>query len=103
MEIRKRTTVSLLIGFLLVTGFCINSTSDAAEYAKTIVIGRNEDSRNLDPVTQDGNVNIWVFNLVLEGLVKTNDDGTKIEPALAKSWDVSEDGLTYTFHVRERA
>jgi peptide/nickel transport system substrate-binding protein len=101
MEIRKRSAVSLLIGFLLVTGVCINSSADAAEYAKTIVIGRNEDSRNLDPVTQDGNVNIWVFNLVLEGLVKTNDDGTKIEPALAKSWDISEDGLTYTFHVRE--
>jgi peptide/nickel transport system substrate-binding protein len=69
--------------------------------AKQIVIGRNEDSRNLDPVTQDGNVNIWVFNLVLEGLVKTNDDGTKIEPALAESWEVSADGLTYTFHTKK--
>ena len=31
MEIRKHTTVSLLIGFLLVTGLCITSTADASE------------------------------------------------------------------------
>jgi len=71
------------------------------EIAKQIVIGRIQDSDDLDPVTQDGNVNIWMFNLVLESLLKTSDDGTMIEPGLAETWEVSEDGLTYTFHLKE--
>ncbi|MDR0342909.1 MAG: ABC transporter substrate-binding protein, partial [Nocardiopsaceae bacterium] len=36
---------------------------------------------------------------VLEGLVRLSPS-LDVEPALAKSWDVSSDGLTYTFHLR---
>src|SRR6056297_3234218 len=65
--------------------------------AEEIVVGRIQDSNDLDPVTQDGNVNIWMFNLMMEGLVKTSDDGTEILPALAEDWEISDDKLTYTF------
>lgn len=74
--------------------------SGERQIAKQIVIGRIQDSDDLDPVTQDGNVNIWMFNLVLEGLLKTNDEGTAMEPQLAESWKVSDDGMTYTFKLR---
>lgn len=40
-------------------------------------------------------------SLMLEGLVSTNPVTVAIEPELAKSWDVSEDGLTITFHLRQ--
>jgi peptide/nickel transport system substrate-binding protein len=66
-----------------------------------IVISRPVDSDDLDYVTQDGNVNIWMFNLTLEGLVKNSDDGKTIEPMLAEKWDISKDMLTYTFHLRK--
>jgi len=36
----------------------------------------------------------------MEGLIKYDDLGAP-SPALAESWDISEDGLTYTFHLRE--
>ena len=29
------------------------------------------------------------------------DDAASFVPQLAESWDISEDGLTYTFHIRE--
>jgi len=88
-----------LVLVLLLSVFA--TVSAEKEIAKEIVIGRLEDSTDLDPVTQDGNPNIWVFNLVLEGLLKTSDDGKTIEPCLADSFDISEDGLTYTFHLKK--
>ncbi len=36
-----------------------------------------------------------------EGLVRNADGTLTLEPALAQSWSVSDDGLTYTFHLRE--
>jgi len=97
---KMKIKLSLFIVLLLVVGIFVTALAEK-EIAKQIVIGRLEDSNDLDPITQDGNVNIWIFNLALEGLVKTSDDGTAIEPCLADSWDISEDGLTYTFHLKK--
>lgn len=81
------------------------TSSDGAgsgdQAASKIVLGRPVDSNNLDPVTCIGNENIFMFNLIVEGLVKTADDSGDIEPCLAEKWDVSDDGRTYTFHVME--
>ena len=35
------------------------------------------------------------------GLVRVTPDGTKLEPDLAQSWELSDDGLTYTFKMRD--
>ncbi|MFT4123655.1 MAG: ABC transporter substrate-binding protein [Microbacteriaceae bacterium] len=46
-----------------------------------------------------------IGNLIYEGLTKRDvsdpDSPAGVAPALAESWDVSEDGLTYTMHLRE--
>ena len=62
--------------------------------------GRAVDSDNLDPVTNDGNVNIWYFMNIYDQLVRVAPDGISLVPGLAESWDMSDDGLTYTFHLR---
>ncbi len=62
---------------------------------------RAEDSNNLDPVTNDGNVNIWIFMNVYDQLVRVTRDGASLEPGLAERWDISEDGKTYTFFLRQ--
>ncbi|MCC8130143.1 MAG: ABC transporter substrate-binding protein [Ruminococcus sp.] len=36
----------------------------------------------------------------VDGLVEYDSEGT-LQPALAESWEVSDDGLTWTFHIRE--
>lgn len=38
-------------------------------------------------------------SMIYEPLVRNTKDG--IKPLLAKKWDVSEDGKTYTFHLRD--
>src|SRR3954471_310747 len=67
----------------------------------TFTFSRSSDSDNLDPVTQDGNVDIWIFMSIYDQLVRVNDAGTAIEPALAEKWEIAPDGLTYTFHLRQ--
>ncbi len=42
-----------------------------------------------------------VTGLIFEGLTTTNAFTLKVEPHLARKWDVSKDGLTWTFYLRE--
>jgi len=56
----------------------------------------------LDPHYVNSSMYILPAGL-MEGLLMQSEDGTDVVPALAESWDVSEDELTYTFHMREGA
>lgn len=42
-----------------------------------------------------------IIALIYEGLVTLKEDTTEIVPALAESWEISDDGLAYTFHLRQ--
>lgn len=54
---------------------------------------------SLDPAFAKDQRNIWADNQLYNSLVEL-DDSLNIKPMLAKSWDISEDALTYTFHLR---
>lgn len=61
---------------------------------------------NSEPETLDPNMNNYASssNVLLNlftGLYQYSADGTGVEPACAESYTVSEDGLTYTFKLRE--
>ena len=55
---------------------------------------------NLDPQLGTDVVSITMDNALLEGLVRIVNGGEVIE-GMAKSWDISEDGMKYTFHLRD--
>jgi len=52
-----------------------------------------------DPAMVEDGPTIDVLQQVFEGLVQWSPDN-KVVPCLAEKWDVSPDGLTYTFHLR---
>lgn len=54
---------------------------------------------SLDPAFAKDQANIWAVNQLYNGLVQLNDS-LQIMPCLAKSWNISPDGLTYTFTLR---
>lgn len=94
--------IKLSLFIVLVLFLSVFATVSAeGQIAKQIVISRVADSHDLDPVGQGSTEDSWIIGIVLEGLVKTNVEGTSIVPHLADSWDISEDGLTYTFHLKK--
>ncbi|ARF16913.1 ABC transporter substrate-binding protein [Sporosarcina ureae] len=68
---------------------------------KTLVFGRGGDSTSLDPsrVTEGETFKVTV-NL-FETLLNFGEQDTTVQPGLAKEYDTSEDGLTYTFQLEE--
>ncbi|MBX5064708.1 ABC transporter substrate-binding protein [Rhizobium lentis] len=72
-----------------------------AEAAGVLTIGRREDSTTFDPIKTAQNIDNWVFSNVYDVLIRVDKTGTKLEPGLAESWTVSDDGLTYTLKIRD--
>jgi peptide/nickel transport system substrate-binding protein len=66
-----------------------------------LVYGRGMDSVGLDPAHESDGESFKVCDNLYETLVRFVDGGTEVEPALARSWSISEDGRTWTFELRE--
>lgn len=66
----------------------------------TLTLGMVLEPPNLDPTTgAAAATDEVVYANVFEGLTRIGPDGA-VGPALAESWDVSEDGKTYTFRLQ---
>lgn len=53
---------------------------------------------SLDPAYAKDLYTMWTSHMLYNTLVET-DSNLYLQPSLAKSWDISADGLTYTFHL----
>ena len=66
---------------------------------QTLHIGNHDEPADLDPhvaaAVGEGNILLALF----EGLTAEGESGEAV-PATAERWDISPDGLTYTFHLR---
>ncbi len=73
----------------------------AAVSAADLVVGMQQEPTSLDP-TGDATASIdgMLTMNVFEALTTVAENG-EVQPNLATSWDVSDDGLTYTFHLAE--
>jgi len=69
--------------------------------ADTIVVARGNDSQSLDPVEGTSFEDIKVADWVFDGLTRFDGNSLDVVPGLAQSWEASEDGLTWTFELRE--
>ena len=85
---------------LAVAGALLSTTAYAAPRTD-LVIGIQLEPTNLDPTTGGAAAAIrTVTDLnVFNGLTRIDKDGA-VQPDLATSWDISADGLTYTFHLK---
>ena len=72
----------------------------AQQYGGTVVIAWGTDAVRLDPADMTDNPSETVLRHIMDGLVEFDEQLNK-NPCLAKSWEISEDGTVYTFHLRE--
>jgi peptide/nickel transport system substrate-binding protein len=66
----------------------------------TITFATDREPTCLDPAVGGDQPQSLIARAYLDSLVSQDQDGT-IKPWLATSWDISPDGLTYTFHLRD--
>lgn len=116
---KVKHTKSLVILLLLIIGTVLaacsgsgdnNGNGDAEANAEaeegsggggTLIFGRGSDSTSLDPSRTTEGETFKVTKNIYETIVDFEDEGTEIVPGLAHDWEVSDDGLTYTFELEE--
>ncbi len=93
-----RNILGLLLGLILIS--CGNETTTSSNEKRTVFhYNQINPISSLDPAFAKSQNNIWAVDHIFNGLV-TLDDNLKIQPAIAQSWDISEDGKSYTFTLR---
>ncbi|SDO89371.1 peptide/nickel transport system substrate-binding protein [Paenibacillus sp. yr247] len=67
----------------------------------TLIVGRGGDSASLDPAIVTDGESIKIAQQVFDKLLEYKAGTTEVQPMLAESWKVSNDGLVYTFSLRK--
>lgn len=74
---------------------------DFSSQPSTFIFARGSDAQKLDPADVDDGESVNTVTQICEGLVRFKSGTLEIEPCLASRYEISPDGLTYTFYLRE--
>ena len=66
-----------------------------------LVVGQVAEPQALDPHAVTAVNDFRILMNIYDGLVRYASGTLEVEPALATSWDISEDGTVYTFNLRD--
>lgn len=99
----KSSLIFFFLTSLLLPTVFLSLPVEANSHAKggTFIFGRGGDSVGLDPALEEDGESFKVCDNIYDTLIHYKDGSTEIEPGLATSWESSEDGLTWTFHLRK--
>jgi oligopeptide transport system substrate-binding protein len=67
---------------------------------QTLIIGNRCEPEDLDPHVVFIPTDARIVTALLEGLTRLDEATSEPRPAAAERWDISSDGLVYTFHLR---
>ncbi|MCB0409674.1 MAG: ABC transporter substrate-binding protein [Flavobacteriales bacterium] len=95
----KRYSFLFLIPVLLLASCGSDKNSESTLGKKIFRYNESAGITSLDPAFSRNIENIWACNQLYNGLVEM-DDELNIKPCIAKNWEISDDGKTYTFHLR---
>ncbi len=100
-----RTETSLVLaGLLAFLAGCGRSPDGGKPAAESILrVSQRNEPVSLDPATTTLPDEFGILRALFEGLLIPGPDGSAPQPGVAERFDVSADGLTYTFHLRADA
>jgi oligopeptide transport system substrate-binding protein len=93
-----KLNISRYIFFFIVL-FVISCGDDQGEKPNVFRYNQINHITSLDPAFAKSQNNIWATHHLFDGLVRL-DDSLNVVPSIAKYWEISDDGLTYTFFLR---
>ena len=93
--------ISKLI-FVIVLIYIQSCTKSVSNNSENLVFRYNEHRNisSLDPAFSKDLADIWGTNQIFNGLVQMNDK-LEVQPAIAKTWQISDSAKTYTFNLRD--
>lgn len=95
----------LLIGIALANAGCAKRETrvEVGNREQVFHMGNSGEPADLDPHTTMGDIEHNVMTALFEGLVIGDPKTVEPRPGVAERWDISDDGLIYTFHLRDNA
>jgi len=100
---RRVAGLAWLCLFAVVASGCGAAATPSAEEPSVVRVGWAGSPDTLNPATALLVEAYSIFDLAYSSMVSLDLDGSTYRPELAESWDVSDDGLTWTFHLRPGA
>jgi peptide/nickel transport system substrate-binding protein len=91
----------LFSAVLAVCALAFSQGSLAQTPPNVLVVGQIAEPKSLDPHAVTAVNDFRILVNLYDGLVRYKDGTLEVEPALAESWEISEDGTVYTFKLRK--
>ncbi len=98
---RKKMQVLAVVLLAVVLVFTSYTPALAQEGEKILVVAIGADPTGLDPESVMNNESGFVMSAIFDGLTSYKPGTSEVAPGLAESWDISDDGKVYTFHLRQ--
>jgi len=105
-----KKSLALVLALVVVLSFALSAcapkaaepTTPAAPAAdeQVLTINLYQEVGTLDFQKSSSTGEIQIYNWIMEGLTRSAGKG-KVKPGIAESWDISPDGLKWTFHLRD--
>jgi peptide/nickel transport system substrate-binding protein len=92
--------IGCLVVLMILTAFANQPASPAQAQPIRVVISTDRDIANVDPAAISTPADYTIAYLVYSSLVRVKPGTRELQPDLAERWEVSRDGLVYTFRLR---
>ncbi|MGG4154307.1 peptide ABC transporter substrate-binding protein [Peribacillus muralis] len=110
MKKSKFSVLALLMAIMLILAACNGGSKETSKEneggsgdsskEKVLNVNNSSEPGSLHPANAQGTHESWILEHTFEGLTKKTEEG-KIVPGNAESWKISEDGLKWTFKLKE--
>jgi oligopeptide transport system substrate-binding protein len=99
------SAIILILTSSLLLGSCGSSENNVSKGNRTGTLhwGNGTEPQSLDPHIATGVPEHKIIIALMEGLVLKDRKTLEPRPGVAKSWEISDDGRVYTFHLRDNA